>query len=318
MPGNRPVPRLSVVIPHYNHTQHLAEAVNAIMSQSRRPDEVVLVDDGSEPESLRWVENLVAGFPEIRLIRHPENRGVNTAVKTGLAAVTGDFVAFTSADDRLVSGAVEKVVRALALNPRTGLVFSDLAEMNEDGSNLQVMSLALANEARYFAPDEFRRILRHSFFYFNTGSMWFNTADLRYFAGFDDRLRWHADLYAAYGIGMLRGATYVPSAYACYRRSAGSYSRGRQGRAQIAVLEAWLAKTREPSGWDSRRAFRDAAVLPDYGFFAVRALRSDRDFITVALVLRIISRTVWGWLRPLLPWGFRRLVRRIVSRRFDA
>ena len=76
-------PRLSIVIPHYNHVDLLPEALDAIARQTMSPFEVVVVDDGSTDESVARLESLVASIPGSRICRHPENRGVNAACNTG-------------------------------------------------------------------------------------------------------------------------------------------------------------------------------------------------------------------------------------------
>jgi glycosyltransferase involved in cell wall biosynthesis len=276
-------PRLSIVMPCFNHDRYLAEALGAIVSQSRRPDQIILVDDGSASDNWRAVQSIVSNIPGIEVIRHPENRGVLEACKSGFAAVTGDFVAFMAADDRISAGLIEQSYNAIALNPRTGLIFPDIAIMSEDGSSLQVMPLQLAPEPRYFSPVEFQRKLQRSFFFPGIGASWFNTELLRARGGFDPRLRWHTDLYAAFAAGVLHGATYVPGVHSCYRQVPDSYSSNRTGPEQAPVLRAWLAKTREPSETAVRRAFRAAAVLPDYGVAAIKALPSDPGYLTVRL-----------------------------------
>jgi glycosyltransferase involved in cell wall biosynthesis len=316
-PGaDAPRARLSIVIPHYHHEDKLGEAVGALAAQTRPPDEVIVVDDGSGPESLAAVRTILARFPLARLVRHERNRGVNAACRTGLEEARGDFIAFTAADDLVSPTMVERASAAIAAHPETGLLFSDLAEMDEAGGQRRILPLALSDGTRHFSPPEFRRALRRSFFFLTTGNVWFGAAALRSFGGFDERLRWHADLFAAYGIGLARGATYVPGAITYFRVSPGSYSaKGRRSAAQVPVLEAWLAKTREPTDWDCRAAFVEAAVLPDYGFNAVRALRSDPSYVTATLLRRIVARTAWDAIRPLMPWRARRAVRKMISSR---
>jgi glycosyltransferase involved in cell wall biosynthesis len=51
-------PRMSVVIPHYNHVDLLPEALDAIARQTMPPFEVVVVDDGSTDESVARLESL--------------------------------------------------------------------------------------------------------------------------------------------------------------------------------------------------------------------------------------------------------------------
>jgi glycosyltransferase involved in cell wall biosynthesis len=309
-------PRLSIVLPHYQHEDKLAEALAAIDAQTMKPHEVIVVDDGSARDRFRVVETIVRDFPTVRLERHERNQGVNVAAWTGLRSVTGEFVAFAAADDVLSPVIVERAAVALARYPETGIAFSDPAEMDESGKRRRVLPLSLSEGIRHFSPLEFRRTLRRSFFFLNTGNVWFRTAALRDFGPFDNRLRWHADLFAAYGMGLAHGATYVPDAIAYFRVSPASYSaRGRRSAEQVAVLEAWMAKTREVSERHVRAAFIEAAVLPDYSLNALRALRSDHEYATAALLRRILVRILWNSVRRLLPWNARRTIRRIVSAR---
>ena len=77
-------PRMSVVIPHYNHVDLLPDALDAIARQTMPAFEVVVVDDGSTDESVARLESLATKLPWLRICRHPRNRGVNAACNTGL------------------------------------------------------------------------------------------------------------------------------------------------------------------------------------------------------------------------------------------
>ena len=108
---SRTRPRMSIVIPHYNHADLLPEALDAIARQSMSPFEVVVVDDGSTDGSAVLLASLAAKYPWLQICRHPENRGVNAACKTGLDFVSGDFVLFSAADDCLSTTMVERRIR---------------------------------------------------------------------------------------------------------------------------------------------------------------------------------------------------------------
>src|SRR5438132_6338784 len=96
-------PSMSVVIPNYNHGHLIEDALAAISRQTMPPSEVVVVDDGSSDDSVARLQSLLARMPWLRLHRHGDNRGVNAACNTGLGLVSGDFVVFSAADDRLDS-----------------------------------------------------------------------------------------------------------------------------------------------------------------------------------------------------------------------
>jgi glycosyltransferase involved in cell wall biosynthesis len=307
---SNPCPRMSVVIPHYNHTDLLPEALDAIGRQTMPAFEVVVVDDGSSGESVAYLKSLAAKFPWLQICQHPENRGVNAACNSGLDLVRGDFVLFSAADDRLSSTMIEHASAAAAAFPQTGLVFSDHAEMSADGSNTRIIPLDLPMAPRCFSSDEFVRLVQRHFFYFHVSNVWFNVGVLRELGGFPLDVKWHGDLLAAYAAAFERGAVYTPDALSYVRLSSTSYgAAGSRSGAQMGVLRAWLAVTRR-AGWKLRRTkFIAAAVWPDYRLRTVRVLLEDPDYITFHLLRRLVWLSMWTKLAPVLGMGFRRWLR---------
>lgn len=93
---------LSVVIPAYNEARRLPpylEAVRKHLDERFGSDyEVIVVDDGSRDELPRVLEEAAANWPQLRSIRHAENRGKGAAVRTGMLAAAGRYVLFADAD----------------------------------------------------------------------------------------------------------------------------------------------------------------------------------------------------------------------------
>lgn len=83
------------------------------MVQSREPDEVIVVDDGSTDDTCTVVE---AEFPGVRLIRQA-NRGVSAARNRGIEAATGEWIAFLDSDDEWKPDKLEIQLAALAACP---------------------------------------------------------------------------------------------------------------------------------------------------------------------------------------------------------
>jgi glycosyltransferase involved in cell wall biosynthesis len=305
---------MSVVIPNYNHGHLIEEALAAIRGQTMLPAEVVVVDDGSTDDSVARLQSLAAGMPWLRVLRHPENRGVNAACNSGLAAISGDFILFSAADDQLGAETVERAFAAAAAFPTTGIVFSDHAEMSADGASVRVSPLDLPGERRYFSPADFVRLMQRDFFYFHVSNVWFNVPLLRALGGFNPDLRWHGDLFAAYAAAFEAGATYAPGAVSYFRAAPNSYSAGARGSAQPDVLRAWLEATRQP-GWEARRAaFIAAAVWPEYSLRAVPVLLSDVNYLTPRLARRLAWLAAWTAIAPLVDTGLRRRLRELRSR----
>lgn len=92
-PGAR-WPRVSVVVCVYNGEETLEDCLQGLTALGYPDYEVIVVDDGSTDDSARIAER----FP-CRLIRTP-NAGLSTARNTGLAAASGEIVAYIDADAR--------------------------------------------------------------------------------------------------------------------------------------------------------------------------------------------------------------------------
>jgi glycosyltransferase involved in cell wall biosynthesis len=308
-------PRMSVVIPNYNHGHLLQESLSAISRQTLVPDEVIVVDDGSTDDSVARLQSLAAGMPWLRIYRHGENRGVNAACNSGLDLVSGEFVLFSASDDRLDAETVERAQAAAAAFPTSGIVFSDQAEMSADGASKRLIPLDLPRERRYFSGDEFVRLMQRNFFYFHVSSVWFNVKLLRALGGFPPQLRWHGDLFAAYAAAFEQGATYTPGAVSYFRVGQESYSvTGARSAAQLDVLRAWLAMTRQP-GWERRRtAFVAAAIWPEYSLRAVPILLSDSSYVTPRLARRLAWLSAWTTISPFVGADARRRMREVRSR----
>lgn len=91
---------LSLVVPVYNVAAYLPACLESIAGQSRMPDEVIVVDDGSTDSCPDILKSFSARIPQMRVIRQ-ENGGLSAARNTGLAHATGEWLAFLDSDDRL-------------------------------------------------------------------------------------------------------------------------------------------------------------------------------------------------------------------------
>jgi len=90
--------RLSVLIPVFNEEATVAQVVTRVMATGL-VQEIILVDDGSSDGTPEILFSLIEGpGGPARLLRHERNLGKGAAIRTGLAAVTGDVVLIQDAD----------------------------------------------------------------------------------------------------------------------------------------------------------------------------------------------------------------------------
>ncbi|PJE76482.1 hypothetical protein COV05_03890 [Candidatus Uhrbacteria bacterium CG10_big_fil_rev_8_21_14_0_10_48_16] len=105
--------RISVIIPTYQHAKTLPRVLDSVKAQSRLPNEIIVVDDGSTD---RTKEVLKPYMPDITYL-YQANQGAPMARNAGFAESTGDLVIFWDADVVGESCMLESLERALNGHP---------------------------------------------------------------------------------------------------------------------------------------------------------------------------------------------------------
>ncbi len=108
---------VSVVIPCFNYARYLPEALQSVLDQTRPPDEIIVVDDGSTDETAA----VAARYP-VRVISQT-NQGIAAARNTGISASLGEALAFIDADDLWPRDSLEARLVRLETEPKVDCVF---------------------------------------------------------------------------------------------------------------------------------------------------------------------------------------------------
>lgn len=108
-----------MILPVHNGLRFIREALACLGAQTRRPDEIVVVDDGSTDQTAE----LVRQAPEFPLVTYlyQEQQGPAAARNAGLAAARGEALAFLDADDVLCPGHLQRAHECLSANPGVGI-----------------------------------------------------------------------------------------------------------------------------------------------------------------------------------------------------
>jgi len=142
---------VSIVIPTYNRSRDCRQAVLSVLSQTYSDVEVLVVDDGSTDDTAEVLAQI--GDARVRCIRQ-ENAGVSAARNTGFAHARGEYVALLDSDDTWVEWKLEVQLKVLARYPGAGMVWSDMAAVDEKGADLHDSYLTLMYDAyRFFQRD---------------------------------------------------------------------------------------------------------------------------------------------------------------------
>jgi glycosyltransferase involved in cell wall biosynthesis len=117
---------ISVVITSHNEGLMINEALDSIERQTalHRIREVIIVDDGSDAETVDVLKHQAAIRPLVRLILQ-SNQGLPSARNSGIAAASGDYFAFLDADDWWDDRKFEKQMMLFSISPKVGLTYTD-------------------------------------------------------------------------------------------------------------------------------------------------------------------------------------------------
>jgi len=121
-----------VVLPIFNHARFLPRAVESIFSQNSAAIELIIVDDGSTDE-IDQALSAIASDSRVKILRQ-ENRGLSHALNRGFDEARGDYVTWTSADNRFRPGALDRMSQFLSLNPSIAFVYANVELIRGDDS----------------------------------------------------------------------------------------------------------------------------------------------------------------------------------------
>jgi glycosyltransferase involved in cell wall biosynthesis len=286
---------VSVVVPSYNHARFVGAA----------PARLVVIDDGSEDDSVRVVERALADCPfPCELIARP-NRGLCATLNEGLARTGGEFFAYLASDDLWLPGFLEARARLLGARPRAALAYGHCFLIDEDDRVVDC-----TRDWATYADGDARAMLLQTIAPMSPTVVYRREAVARH--GWNERAR--LEDYELYLRLAPEGEfAFDPRVHAAWRRHGSNTSRGQrmmleeQLAAQRRVLPAYGFGDAEVARLHARLRFSRAEDFLRLGDKreALRLMRANLRGATARTAARLLPRL-------LLPYS---LVRRRDSRR---
>lgn len=121
-------PTVSVIIPTYNRAHMVGAAIDSLLAQTRRPTQIIVVDDGSTDDTSSVLKRYAGQITAIS----QENRGRSAARNVGLKHAHADYIAFLDSDDTLPPDSIEFRARMLDQDSSVDVVYGDALVQNAD------------------------------------------------------------------------------------------------------------------------------------------------------------------------------------------
>jgi glycosyltransferase involved in cell wall biosynthesis len=246
---------ITVVMPNRNHGHYIAAALEAVCTQSHRPDRVVVVDDRSTDDSRDIVARLMDRFPVIERVENPSARGTVRNLNDWLFRIDTEYVLFAGADDLIFPDFLKRTAGLLDAHPAAPFATSASAEMDAAGRPLPLPRAVPSNATCFLSPGEvLDRLMAHGAFGAGNTTL-YRTALLRGAGGFPAEFQAFCDGYLLQSMALERGCIYIPETLGSWRRQAGGYA-GTMAQSRERLLEVGALV-------EGRMRGADRAVFPD-------------------------------------------------------
>lgn len=123
---------VSIVLPAYNGADLIAEAIDSILQQSYPHFELIIINDGSKDETPQIIDEYARRDSRIRVV-HQENRKLPRTLSRGFQMARGEFMTWTSCDNRLKPDFLAKMVASLQRHPCWDAIYANLDIIDEHG-----------------------------------------------------------------------------------------------------------------------------------------------------------------------------------------
>ncbi len=211
-------PKLSVIMPNYNHAKYIAEALEAVVTQSFEPFEVIVCDDGSTDNSVEIIQRFVDKYHFVRLIRNETNLGANKTSNKLFTLISGDYVYGAAADDKVLPGFFEKSMNLLQKYPQAGLCSTLARLIDENGNHKDVrLGITLTINDSFIESNRAKIALYKYGSWIGGGTTIFKRSALIENGGFIEKLHSYSDSFIEQVIAVKYGVCFVPEALMCWR-----------------------------------------------------------------------------------------------------
>lgn len=218
-------PTLSVLMPNYNHAKFVGEALEAILQQSYRPIEVIVIDDASTDSSVEVIQQFAKRYPIIRLIQNENNMGVVHNLKNLSEIAIGNYIYLPGADDKIMPGFLEKSMEMLIEYPHAGLCSTLSYVINEEGMYQGLLRSAgiISTQKSFIPPEKAQKaLLKYGSWILGNATI-FRKKALLEAGGYIPELRSFADGFIQQVIALRDGVCFIPEPLVCWRKLESSY-----------------------------------------------------------------------------------------------
>jgi glycosyltransferase involved in cell wall biosynthesis len=127
------MPSITVIIPLYNKEHYVLRAVQSLLAQTQKPDQIIIINDASTDNSVAVLQPiLIANQGLIELFQNETNKGVSYTRNVGISKASSDYIMFLDADDSYDIHFIELVKKETTNNSQQNIFISACKYVPDD------------------------------------------------------------------------------------------------------------------------------------------------------------------------------------------
>ncbi|OGX91079.1 glycosyltransferase family 2 protein [Hymenobacter coccineus] len=134
-------PKVTVIIPNYNHARYLPQRIESVLNQTFQDIEVILMDDCSPDNSRNIIEHYAVQNERIHVVFNEQNSGSTFKQwNKGFSLAKGEYIWIAESDDYADTNFLETLVKQLDQDPRIGLAYCDSNTVDENNAPINALN----------------------------------------------------------------------------------------------------------------------------------------------------------------------------------
>ncbi|GIV30328.1 MAG: hypothetical protein KatS3mg028_1394 [Bacteroidia bacterium] len=125
----------SVIIPSYNHSKYIIEAINSVLRNQDVDLELIVIDDGSTDNSVELLQKI---NDKRMALYFQQNKGAHAAINKGLSVAKGKYISILNSDDLYFSGRLNVAKEVFSQEKSVGMFCSYIEVIDEKGKTVGV------------------------------------------------------------------------------------------------------------------------------------------------------------------------------------
>lgn len=231
---------LTVSLPNFNHSKYLKDRIASILDALPKNSELIIIDDASEDNSVKIIEDFSKKDQRIRFKVNNKNLGVISVLKKIITLARGKYISFHSADDILYPNFFTELLDLAKKFPGYSIYCSDFATLTPQ-NKLQIHPLIKNCEYPVaFSPEVLQKTLRKTNFWIPVHCSMIETDKIEKYGGFNSSFQFLCDWFLVHTIGLENGVVYLPKVISAIRTIEDSYSAkfNRDKKLYLSVLKS--------------------------------------------------------------------------------